>query len=285
MPKASEAIPSGLASTRLPADGLKVIHHEEHEEGYGNREFIELSNKVMDWQLKFNRFIRFIFQFFVVFVSFVVKIILDSELFGLGDYMKKRCDWVGTDPLYIDYHDKEWGVPVHDDRTIFEFLVLEGAQAGLSWLTVLRKRPHYVKAFNNFDARKIARYNSVKIKQLLANPGIIRNKLKIASAIQNAQVFLEIQKEFGTFDAYIWQFVQGKPIINRWKSIKEIPARTAQSDVMSKDLMKRGFKFVGSTICYAHMQATGMVNDHIIDCFRYSECSTTLDARLLTLSI
>jgi DNA-3-methyladenine glycosylase I len=170
-------------------------------------------------------------------------------------------------------------VPVHDDRTIFEFLVLEGAQAGLSWLTVLRKRQHYLKAFDNFDARKIARYNSVKNKQLLANPGIIRNKLKIASAIQNAQVFLKIQKEYGTFDAYIWQFVKGKQMINHWKSIKEIPARTPESDVLSKDLIKHGFKFVGSTICYAHMQATGMVNDHIIDCFRYSECSTTLDSR------
>ncbi|HWQ93994.1 MAG TPA: DNA-3-methyladenine glycosylase I [Gammaproteobacteria bacterium] len=185
--------------------------------------------------------------------------------------MKKRCAWVTTDPLYMDYHDREWGKPVHDDRLLFELLILEGAQAGLSWLTILKKRDHYRKAFDNFDARKIARYNAAKVKKLLADPGIIRNRLKIAATVQNAQAFFIVQKEFGSFDKYIWQFVGGKPVKNNWKSLKEIPAKTAESDAMSKDLEKRGFKFVGPTICYAFMQAVGMVNDHTMDCFRYKK--------------
>jgi len=183
--------------------------------------------------------------------------------------MKTRCKWAGNDPLYQKYHDKEWGIPVHDDRKLFEMLILEGAQAGLSWITILRKRENYRKAFDNFDARKIARYDSKKVKQLLQNEGIIRNRLKINAAIINAKLFLEVQKEFGSFDKYIWRFVNGKPIINRWKNLKEIPAKTIESDAMGKDLKKRGFKFVGSTICYAFMQAVGMVNDHTVDCFRY----------------
>jgi DNA-3-methyladenine glycosylase I len=187
------------------------------------------------------------------------------------DKMQKRCEWAGSDPLYIEYHDNEWGVPVHDDRKIFEMLVLEGAQAGLSWLTVLRKRENYRKAFDNFDPRKVAQYDSKKLQELLANEGIIRNNLKIHSAIQNARAFLEVQKEFGSFDAYIWQFVGGRPIRNSWKSLSELPAQTAESEAMSKDLKRRGFGFVGPTICYAHMQATGMVNDHVVTCFRYKE--------------
>ncbi len=186
---------------------------------------------------------------------------------------KTRCAWVSDDPLYITYHDEEWGVPVHDDGVLFEFLLLEGAQAGLSWITVLKKRENYRRAFDGFDARKIARYDAAKVRALLADPGIVRNRLKIAAAIQNAKVFLAIQNEFGSFDAYIWQFVSGEPRRNRRKTSAEAPATTAQSDAMSKDLAKRGFKFVGSTICYAFMQAVGMVNDHSIDCFRYpSQC-------------
>ena len=190
---------------------------------------------------------------------------------------KTRCDWGTTSPLYIDYHDNEWGVPVHDDRKLFEFLILEGAQAGLSWETVLMKRENYRKAFSNFDPAKISRYGDKKIEALLGNKGIIRNRLKITSAINNAKRFLEVRKEFGTFDTYIWQFVDGKPITNRYKSIRELPATTKVSDAMSKDLKKRGFKFVGPTICYAHMQATGMVNDHIVDCFRYKEIKALKD--------
>jgi DNA-3-methyladenine glycosylase I len=185
--------------------------------------------------------------------------------------MKTRCQWAGSDPLYIEYHDNEWGVPVHDDRKIFEMLVLEGAEAGLNWLTVLRKRENYRKAFDNFNPRKVAKYGSKKFQELLANEGIIRNKLKIRSAIQNARAFLQVQKEFGSFDAYIWQFVGGKPIHNSWKSLSDLPAQTAESEAMSKDLKRRGFSFVGPTICYAHMQATGMVNDHVVTCFRYKE--------------
>jgi DNA-3-methyladenine glycosylase I len=185
--------------------------------------------------------------------------------------MRRRCEWAGSDPLYIEYHDKEWGVPVHDNRKIFEMLVLEGAQAGLNWLTVLRKRENYRKAFDNFDPRKVAKYDNEKFQKLLATEGIIRNKLKIRSVIQNARAFLEVQKEFGSFNAYIWQFVGGKPIRNSWKSLSELPSQTAESEAMSKDLKRRGFSFVGPTICYAHMQATGMVNDHVVTCFRYKE--------------
>jgi len=185
--------------------------------------------------------------------------------------MKIRCEWAGTDPLYIAYHDNEWGVPVHDDRTLFEMLILDGAQAGLSWITILRKRGNYRKAYDNFDPRKVAEYNEQKIRELLANAGIIRNKRKIKASIQNAKAFLAIQEEFGSFDAYIWQFVGGKTKVNAWKSLKELPAKTTESEAMSKDLVKRGFKFVGPTICYAFMQAAGMVNDHIVDCFRYNE--------------
>lgn len=183
--------------------------------------------------------------------------------------MKTRCQWAGSDPLYQKYHDEEWGIPVHDDRKLFEMLILEGAQAGLSWITILRKRENYRKAFNNFDAKKIAKYDSKKVNLLLQNEGIIRNRLKINAAIINAKLFLEIQKEFGSFDKYIWRFVNGKPIINSRKNLKELPAKTEESDLMSKDLKKRGFKFIGSKICYAFMQAVGMVNDHIVDCFRY----------------
>lgn len=183
---------------------------------------------------------------------------------------KIRCPW-SADELYHRYHDEEWGVPVHDDRVLFEFLILEGAQAGLSWRTILNKRENYRKAFDQFDPEKVARYNEAKIAKLLSNEGIIRNRLKIRSAVQNARAFLKVQDEFGTFDAYSWRFVDGKPIINYRKSIKEVPARTAVSDALSKDLLKRGFKFVGSTICYAHMQAVGMVNDHLVSCFRHKE--------------
>jgi len=181
-----------------------------------------------------------------------------------------RCPWP-SDALYVAYHDTEWGVPVHDDRTIFEFLILEGAQAGLSWHTVLKKRENYRVAFDQFDAQKVARYNQKKIDKLLADPGIIRNRLKVASAVANAQAFLAVQEEFGAFDRYIWQFVDGKPIVNHRRSMKEVPSRTMESDAMSKDLKQRGFRFVGSTICYAHMQATGMVNDHLTNCFRHRE--------------
>lgn len=183
--------------------------------------------------------------------------------------MQKRCEWCGSDPLYVAYHDEEWGVPLHDDRRLFEFLLLEGAQAGLSWITILRKRENYRKAFDNFDPVKMARWRPANIEKLLQNPGIVRNRLKVESAKTNAQAFLNTQKEFGNFDKYIWSFVGGETIRNRRRSLKEIPASTPESDVMSKDLKKRGFRFVGSTICYAFMQATGMVNDHTIDCFRH----------------
>jgi DNA-3-methyladenine glycosylase I len=185
--------------------------------------------------------------------------------------MEKRCAWAGSDPLYIKYHDEEWGVPVHDDRKLFEMLILEGAQAGLSWITILRKRENYRDAFDNFDAEKIAKYNSKKVKQLLSNQGIVRNRLKIEAAIQNAKSFLEIKKKSGSFDNYIWQFVNYKPTVNKRRFLKDLPAKTPESDAMSKDLKQHGFKFVGSTICYAFMQAVGMVNDHTTSCFRYSE--------------
>ena len=180
----------------------------------------------------------------------------------------ERCPWAKNE-FSIPYHDKEWGVPVHDDRLLFEFLILEGAQAGLSWDTILKKREHYRRVYDNFDAKKVAKYEARKIAQLLGDPGIVRNRLKIAASIQNAKVFLEVQKEFGSFDKYIWQFVGGKPIVNKLRSMKEIQPRTAESDAMSKDLLKRGFKFVGSTICYAFMQAVGMVNDHLVTCPRH----------------
>jgi DNA-3-methyladenine glycosylase I len=178
-----------------------------------------------------------------------------------------RCHWA-TSPLMIEYHDREWGVPVHDDRVLFEFLILEGAQAGLSWETILNKRENYRRAFDRFDAAKIARYDAKKVRSLMADAGIVRNRLKIASTISNAKAFLDLQKEFGSFDRYIWQFVGGTPKINHWKSSQRLPASTPESDAMSKDLKKRGFRFVGSTICYAFMQATGMVNDHSADCIR-----------------
>jgi DNA-3-methyladenine glycosylase I len=179
-----------------------------------------------------------------------------------------RCGWAGTDPLYIDYHDREWGVPVHDDRVLFEFLVLEGAQAGLSWITILRKRPAYRKAFDGFDPVKVARFDARRVARLLADPGIVRNRLKIESAIKNARAFLKVQEELGSFAKYQWGFVEGRPIQNRFASMKEVPARTPISDALSKDLKRRGFSFVGSTIIYAHMQAVGMVNDHVTTCFR-----------------
>lgn len=178
----------------------------------------------------------------------------------------KRCDWVSTDELYINYHDNEWGKPVYDDATIFEFLLLESFQAGLSWITILKKREHFRDAFDQFDYKKIAYYSQEKVDALMQNAGIVRNRLKILATINNAQRFLEVQKEFGTFSAYIWSFVGGKPLVNSFKSIKEVPATTEISDALSKDLKKRGFKFLGSTVVYAHMQATGMVNDHIVDC-------------------
>jgi DNA-3-methyladenine glycosylase I len=182
---------------------------------------------------------------------------------------RTRCVWAGDDPTYRAYHDCEWGVPLHDDRALFEFLILEGAQAGLSWLTILRKRENYRAAFDDFDATRIALYDAHKIESLLANAGIVRNRLKVAAAVVNAQKFLEVQAEYGSFDAYLWQFVGGKPRQNAWRGA--IPASTAESDKMSKDLKRRGFKFVGTTICYALMQATGMINDHSVDCFRHRE--------------
>lgn len=181
-----------------------------------------------------------------------------------------RCPWP-ADELMIHYHDTEWGVPVHDDRLLFEYLILEGAQAGLSWNTILKKRDYYRTAFDNFDTEKIARYGDRKTAGLLANPGIVRNRLKIAATIQNAKSFLKVREEFGSFDAYLWRFVDGQPIINHRKSMKEVPPRTEISDALSKDLLKRGFKFVGSTICYSNMQAVGMVNDHLVSCFRHQE--------------
>lgn len=184
---------------------------------------------------------------------------------------KQRCPWCGNDPLYVEYHDKEWGVPVHDDRRLFEFIVLDGMQAGLSWFMILRKRENFRKAFDNFDPQKVARYGKRKVRQLVKNHAIVCNRLKIEAVVENAKAFLSVRKEFSSFDKYIWHFVGGKPKKNHWKSLEEIPARTPDSDAMSKDLKKRGFRFVGSTICYAFMQATGMVNDHLTSCFRHRE--------------
>jgi len=186
--------------------------------------------------------------------------------------MSQRCGWCGSDPLYVEYHDREWGVPVWDDNTLFEFLVLEGAQAGLSWITVLRKREAYRQAFDNFNAEKIARYTDKKLEKLLQNPAIIRNRLKVFGSRKNARAFLEVQSEMGSFANYIWDFVDGEPIQNAWRSLADVPATSPVSDALSKDMKKRGFTFVGSTIMYAHMQATGMVNDHTTDCFRHAEC-------------
>jgi len=184
-----------------------------------------------------------------------------------------RCAWAGIDPRYVRYHDEEWGVPVHDDRLLFEFLILEGAQAGLSWSTILNMREHYREAFDRFEPAVVASYDEAKIEALLSDPGIVRNRRKVEATIGNARAFLAAKKEFGSFDSYIWRFVDGRPIHNAWSSIEEIPAQTPESVVMSKDLKKRGFKFVGPTICYAFMQAVGMVNDHTVDCFRYRELS------------
>lgn len=183
----------------------------------------------------------------------------------------KRCEWCLKFEEYIQYHDKEWGVPVHDDKKHFEFLILEGAQAGLSWSTILKKRAGYKKAFADFDPRKVSRFPEKKLEKILTDSSIVRNRLKVYSSVNNAKRFLEVQKEFGTFDAYIWSFVGGKPIVNKWNTLKEVPATTAESDALSKDLIKRGFKFTGSTVIYAHMQACGLVNDHLVSCFRHKE--------------
>jgi DNA-3-methyladenine glycosylase I len=180
-----------------------------------------------------------------------------------------RCAWAGSDPLYLRYHDEEWGVPLHDDRALFELLTLEGAQAGLAWITILRKRDNYRRAFDGFDPRKVARYDKRKVEVLLQDPGIVRNRAKVEGAVRSAGAFLEVVREAGGFDGYLWAFVAGKPIRNRWKSLKQIPAETEQSRALSRDLRKRGFSFVGPTICYAFMQAAGMVNDHVVGCFRY----------------
>lgn len=188
-----------------------------------------------------------------------------------------RCEWCGNDPLYTEYHDEEWGVPVHNDQKLFEMLLLEGFQAGLSWITILRKRENFRKAFANFKPAKVSKFTQVQIEKLLTDPGIVRNRLKVEGAVINAKEFLNVQKEFGSFDKYIWQFVEYKPIINKFFSLKELPAKTKESAAMSKDLKKRGFKFIGSTICYAFMQATGMVNDHVVDCYRHKEIN---EARL-----
>lgn len=188
-----------------------------------------------------------------------------------GTDLKTRCPWCLKSPGYVHYHDTEWGVPVHDDRRHFEFLILEGAQAGLSWEIILNKREGYRKAFAGFDPEKVARFTEKKLEKILLDPGIVRNRLKVYAAVNNARRFLEVQKEFGSFNAYIWQFVNYQPIVNKWKTLKQVPATSKESDALSKDLLKRGFKFVGSTVMYAHMQACGLVNDHLVDCFRYPE--------------
>ena len=189
----------------------------------------------------------------------------------MAENEKIRCGWCLKFQQYIDYHDTEWGVPVHNDQTHFEFLILEGAQAGLSWSTILKKREGYRKAFANFDPQKVAKFTDDKLEKILLDPGIVRNRLKVYATVNNAKQFLKVQKEFGSFDTYIWSFVNHKPIVNKWKTLKEVPATTKESDALSKDLIKRGFKFVGSTVMYAHMQACGLVNDHLIDCFRFKQ--------------
>ena len=183
----------------------------------------------------------------------------------------ERCGWAGTDPAYVAYHDTEWGVPVHDDRKLFEFILLEGAQAGLSWKTILDKRAGYRRLFAGFDPAKVARYDARKVRALLSDASIVRNRLKVNAAVSNARAFLKVQEDFGSFDAYIWRFVDGRPIQNRWRTLKQIPAKTPLAEKLSKDLIQRGFKFVGPTIVYAHMQATGMVNDHLVTCFRHAQ--------------
>jgi DNA-3-methyladenine glycosylase I len=200
--------------------------------------------------------------------------VINSTLQKHMEYTKNRCSWCLKFDQYVKYHDEEWGKPVHDDRVHFEFLILEGAQAGLSWSTILRKREGYKALFADFDPQKVARFTTARIEKILQDPRIIRNKLKVNAAVNNAKRFLEVQKEFGTFDQYIWRFVNGKPIINRWKRLSEVPATTAESHALSKDLIKRGFKFVGSTVIYAHMQACGLVNDHLVDCWRHKEVQT-----------
>ena len=192
--------------------------------------------------------------------------------------MIRRCAWCGEDPLYVAYHDTEWGVPVHDDHTLFEFLILEGAQAGLSWITILRKREGYRELFDNFDAAKIARYSDRKLDKLLLSPRIIRNRLKVYGARKNARAFLDVQQQWDSFSDYIWDFVDREPVQNHWRSLRDVPATSTVSDAISKDMKKRGFTFVGSTIMYAHMQATGMVNDHTVDCFRHGECRQSAQA-------
>jgi len=199
--------------------------------------------------------------------------VIDRSFPGPASPDKPRCAWAGSDALYQIYHDREWGVPLHDDRRLFEFLILEGAQAGLSWITILRKRENYRAAFDNFDAARIARYDANKIELLLLNAGIVRNRLKLESAVVNAQKFLAVQEASGSFDAFLWQFIGGKPRQNAWRSPSDVPASTPESDAMSNELKRRGFKFAGTTICYALMQATGMVNDHTTDCFRHAELS------------
>lgn len=196
--------------------------------------------------------------------------------------MKTRCPWCLSDPLYKDYHDHEWGVPVHDDRAWFEFLVLEGVQAGLSWLLVLKKRENYRRAYDGFDFTKVAGYGEKEASRLLADPGLIRNRLKIAASVSNARAFNRIREEFGSFDRYVWPFVDGRPVLNRWKTMEQLPARTEVSDALSRDLVRRGFKFAGSTIIYSLMQATGMVNDHLVDCFRYNEIKLKKIKKVLT---
>lgn len=191
---------------------------------------------------------------------------------------QRRCAWCGADPLYVAYHDREWGVPVHEDRALFEFLILEGAQAGLSWLTILRKRDHYRAAFDGFDPARVARYPDAKIASLLADPGIVRNRLKVNAAVINARRFLVLQDEFGSFDAYLWRFVDGETVHNAWRHPAELPAKTPRSEALSLDLSRRGFKFVGATICYSLMQAVGMVNDHLVDCYRHQQIATALRA-------
>lgn len=192
-----------------------------------------------------------------------------DEKKAILDDGRRRCGWVSDDPLYVEYHDQEWGVPLHDDRRLFEMLTLEGAQAGLSWITVLRKRPNYRRLFDGFKVEKVARYGEAKVEGLLQDAGIIRNRLKVESTVSNAQAFLRVQDSHGSFDSYLWDFVDGRPVVNRWKTLAEVPASTPLSDALSKDLKRRGFRFVGTTICYAFMQAVGMVNDHTTDCFRY----------------